>query len=66
MAQNFSTWFRGQENFIRSGLLPDDEAGLVFDCWSELWKGTASSQRQLKTLDVERTEEGAIWRLAAR
>lgn len=46
--------------------LPDDEAGLVFDCWSELWKGTAASQRQLKTLDVERTKEGAIWRLAAR
>jgi len=46
--------------------LPDDEAALVFDCWAELWKGTAGSQRQLKTLDVERAETGARWHLAVR
>jgi len=46
--------------------LPEDEATLVFDCWAELWKGTASSQRLLKTLDVERTDSQARWRLAAR
>lgn len=46
--------------------LPDDEAALVFDCWSELWRGTASSQRQLKTLDVERHGDRATWRLALR
>lgn len=45
--------------------LPDGEAALVFDCWAELWKGTASSQRQLKTLDVERIGNTARWRLAA-
>ena len=44
--------------------LPDDEATLVFDCWAELWKGAASSQRQLKTLDVERSGNAARWRLA--
>lgn len=46
--------------------LPDDEAELVFDCWSELWRGTASSQRLLKTLDVTRTGDQAVWRLALR
>jgi hypothetical protein len=46
--------------------LPDDEAALVFDCWAELWKGTAGSQRQLKTLNVERTGQGAKWSLAVR
>lgn len=46
--------------------LPDGEAALVFDCWAELWKGTAASQRQLKTLDVERTNSGATWRLTVR
>jgi len=46
--------------------LPAPEATLVFDCWAELWKGTAGSQRQLKVLDVQRTPDGARWRLAAR
>ena len=44
--------------------LQDSEAALIFDCWAELWKGTASSQRQLKTLDVERIGNTARWRLA--
>jgi hypothetical protein len=46
--------------------LPDDEATLVFDCWAELWRGTASSQRQLKTLDVERSGSEARWQVAVR
>ncbi len=46
--------------------LPDDEAALVFECWAELWRGTASSQRLLKTLDVSRAGDLARWRLALR
>ena len=46
--------------------LPEDEARIVFDCWSELWKGAARSQRLLKTLEVERDGLQAIWRLSLR
>ena len=43
--------------------LSDKDAELIFECWSELWRGTASSQRQLKTLEVERKEDEARWQL---
>jgi len=46
--------------------LPETEADLVFDCWSELWKGTARSQRIMKTLEVERDGAVAVWRLGLR
>jgi len=46
--------------------LPEDEAELVFGCWAELWKGTASSQRQLKVLEVEREDTTALWQLSVR
>jgi len=46
--------------------LADQEAMLIFDCWTELWRGTASSQRQIKTLDVERTGNEAVWQLSLR
>ena len=46
--------------------LPDDEADLVFRCWTELWRGTASAQRQLKVLEVERDGLEAVWRVRAR
>lgn len=44
--------------------LPEEEATLVFDCWAELWAGTASSQRELKKLTVEREGRQAIWHLS--
>ena len=43
--------------------LPDDEASIVFDCWAEIWKGTARSQRTMKSLSVERDGLEARWRL---
>ena len=44
--------------------LAEPAASLVFDCWSCMWQGTAASQRQLKTLAVEREDDRALWTLA--
>ncbi len=44
--------------------LPEEEARVVFDCWAELWKGAASSQRTMKRLTVERDGTAARWTLA--
>ena len=41
--------------------LGDEEADILFDCWSDLWVGTMSSQRQMKDLVVERHDKGATW-----
>ena len=46
--------------------LGEAEAGLVFDCWAQLWQGTASSQRQLKRLEVQRLGDAARWSLSRR
>lgn len=46
--------------------LAEAEAGLVFDCWAQLWQGTASSQRQLKRLEVQRQGDAARWSLSRR
>ena len=46
--------------------LPEGEASIVFDCWSELWKGATRSQRLMKTLEVKRNGLQAIWRLRLR
>ena len=43
--------------------LPEVEAGLVFDCWAELWCGACRSQRLLKTLSVDREGDRACWRI---
>ena len=43
--------------------LPEAEAGLVFDCWAELWCGACRSQQLLKTLTVERSGDQALWLL---
>lgn len=43
--------------------LPAHEAELLFQCWSELWVGTMSSQRQMKRLSVERNDDTATWTL---
>ena len=45
--------------------LPEQEANLVFDCWAELWKGMGRSQRQMKTISVERNGLEARWHLGA-
>ena len=51
---------------IIRGLEPA-EGALVLDCWGELWRGTVSSQRQLKTLNWERPEPGQVrWSIAPR
>ena len=46
--------------------LTEAEAGLVFDCWAQLWQGTASAQRQLKRLEVRRQGGAARWLLSRR
>jgi len=46
--------------------LPEHEAAIVFDCWAELWKGAARSQRVMKVLDVQRDGLKALWRLKLR
>lgn len=46
--------------------LQNEEAEIVFACWSELWRGAMSAQRQLKTLSVERVENSAKWDIALR
>lgn len=49
--------------------LEQDEAALVLDCWSEIWKGVASSQRQLKVLEcveVNFEENQARWKITNR
>ncbi len=46
--------------------LPEREAGIVFECWAELWKGTARSQRVMKRLDVRRDGQKAVWYLRLR
>jgi len=43
--------------------LSDDDRDIVLQCWLQLWTGTMSSQRQLKTLDVEESGEGLTWQL---
>ncbi len=71
-----TTITRGNENveIEHEGLrvvrgLPETEASLVFDCWAELWRGTASSQRQLKELQcigVDFDDNKATWLLRNR
>ncbi|MCY4265391.1 MAG: hypothetical protein OXE78_11105 [Gammaproteobacteria bacterium] len=46
--------------------LPEPTASLVFDCWVSLWQGTAASQRQLKSLQVQRQANQAHWTLTVR
>ena len=46
--------------------LPEEEAALVFDCWAELWKGAARSQRVMKALSVKREGLDACWTLKVR
>lgn len=46
--------------------LSSDDAALVFDCWSELWRGAVSSQRVIKQLDVVRDDADAVWTLSLR
>ena len=46
--------------------LTESDAALVFDCWAQLWQGTASSQRQLKRLEVRRQGGAARWLLSRR
>ncbi len=43
--------------------LPEQEASLLFDCWSEIWVGAMSSQRQMKSLQVAREGIQATWTL---
>ena len=40
------------------------ESELVFNCWQELWKGTMSSQRIIKTLSCDADEVSAVWHLS--
>ena len=40
------------------------ESELVFNCWQELWKGTMSSQRIIKSLTCDVGEGSAVWRLS--
>jgi len=44
--------------------LTESDARLVFDCWAQLWQGTASAQRQLKRLEVRRQGGAARWLLS--
>ena len=44
--------------------LPDGEAALVFDIWSELWIGMMFSQREMKHLEVVRRGTQATWILS--
>ena len=46
--------------------LTESDAALVFDCWAQLWQGTASSQRQLKRLEVRRQGGAVRWLLSRR
>lgn len=46
--------------------LPDDEATLLFNCWTELWTGAMSSQRKMKQLKVTRDGQSAHWQLRLR
>lgn len=46
--------------------LPEAEASLVFDCWTELWKGAARSQRVMKHVEVQRNGLEACWTLKLR
>ncbi len=46
--------------------LVEADAELIFDCWAQLWQGTASSQRQLKRLEVRRRGDAARWSLSLR
>ena len=41
--------------------LNEPEAAILFECWSEIWVGTMSSQRQMKELKVERNGTSARW-----
>ena len=42
--------------------LSGDERALVLDCWIELWRGALASQRQIKTLAVEKIPDALLWR----
>ena len=44
--------------------LAGDERDLVLDCWQHLWRGTMSSQRQLKTLECRPDGDGLQWLIA--
>ena len=46
--------------------LPDAQASLLLDCWSELWRGTMSAQRELKSLAFRRRGDSIRWRLTRR
>ncbi len=46
--------------------LDQGDASLVFDCWSELWKGTLASQQAIKDLEVEWRDSEAHWILSLR
>lgn len=50
---------------IVRGLEPQ-EAALILHCWAELWRGTVSSQRQLKTLEWAREGDQIRWTVAPR
>mgnify|MGYP003700567969 FL=1 len=46
--------------------LSGDERDLVLHCWQNLWCGTLSSQRQLKTLECQPDGDGLQWLIAPR
>ena len=46
--------------------LEDEERDIVLDCWAELWRGAASSQRVLKQLDWSWNDEAVLWQLTER
>ncbi len=46
--------------------LQGNERELVLHCWGELWRGTMSAQRSIKTLTFEREEHALVWHVSAR
>jgi len=44
--------------------LPAQEASLVMDCWSQLWVGTMSAQRQLKALAWDFSGDQVNWQIS--
>jgi hypothetical protein len=44
--------------------LEGDERALVLGCWTELWRGTMSAQRRLKSLGCTETGAELVWRIS--
>ena len=43
--------------------LTADEAAIVLDCWSELWRGAMNAQRELKTLTWAQDGDSVTWQI---